>query len=1352
MKSFWKKATSLSLAALLFMQALPVNVSLAAPIHDNDVPGKSLWITEIYPNDVNRKRVYGNDDDHMEFIEITNTTEADIRFDEGYELWYDYNSGQKSLQVTPVGQTSGQVIIKSGQSAVLWNRRDDLGGVEGENYASEEQFRAAMMIPAEVDVYEISGQNGFAANDRGFAIKKGEEVLSSFHYSPTTDLNTKDGLSVHLKVPDYGTFMDVYANKKLTSAGFVLSDQLSGQMDREILYGQAAEGVFITEMRPRDISRQGTYMTGGDQVMEGIEIYNATDQVVDLNEEYILEYIVKENDTVALPLYKLNEDGRTIGTDQGITIAPRSAAVIWPYRSPEARKGLAADKFIKVPTEADYRQELSIPDDVPVYISQDRNGLNNSDSGFDLYKKNEDGSKTLVSRYFYDGNDDMSGGTSVDLRPSSEGPIMEIFEAKAKSTLGIVKDGQKTYRNAPGKAPVISQIEEITSVTQGDFLRIPYAYESDPEDPTVAISVYYRSNKMKGFVANRSTSFSIYNKWYAYIPSTVFVDADYVDYYVKAETSTNQTVLPIQRITVEKVNQPGLNVHMTETEDIKGSFYFSANDTSGSAEIKAALDGQALDLSDALSPGAFLTFSHTGIDSYFKNALTIGDQVIRQFPKSLYVPSNSSMTILVDQSYFTYNEDGTANVKMTIRTGTYGSPWESHTDANNDDFVVTDLALQLPSGRVIRPDKIVGNRTDDEQIELKYNDSIKVGDTSGQYLWIDLYFSVAAAEINGKAASIDTTQLSDGPHTLTVHSGSETKTIDFTVKNTEDVEPEPEPPTPTNLNLTVKEVGRKAEVVADELEGASEVELFKAQEISNMVYYTGTGDSTSDAKFSRRLQNIKSDNGEFPYAIFELQGQGNNDLRIDLDASVDYNRPIQLYVLNTEENAWELLETTRDGDQLTAIFSPENRLDARGKVKVMAQARTTEALPKTSAPNTSATVKNDYDWDGTGVPDQYDFSIAWITDTQYYSERYHENFDIMTDWIVDNKDTLDIQYVFHTGDIVDEFDEDYQYQIAQEQLYKFRDAGIPYGVLPGNHDNAMGTPIYDFYYRYFGADEFKDQLCYGKENYKNNMGHYDLITVDGEELLFLSMGWDIYTEELEWMNKILAQFPDRKAFILTHPGIKADGSADYFADLITENVVKQNPNVVAMMNGHYHGAAINNVDIDGRTVYRILTDYQSAPGGGETYVKMLYFDLANNKIYVNSYSPKLEDFNYYDTPKLDDYTDPNLILRDIDILDLPVNFDRAPKTLAINEVKASILTEEKIASGKPSEKIAVESRSSFEVYAQYKNESDEIIGYSKPAQIKGIIGQTMPFLPKETTDQIQSIFQLFRRPWWRRAS
>lgn len=94
---------------------------------------------------------------------------------------------------------------------------------------------------------------------------------------------------------------------------------------------------------------------------------------------------------------------------------------------------------------------------------------------------------------------------------------------------------------------------------------------------------------------------------------------------------------------------------------------------------------------------------------------------------------------------------------------------------------------------------------------------------------------------------------------------------------------------------------------------------------------------------------------------------------------------------------------------------------------------------------------------------------------------------------------------------------------------------------------------------------------------------------------------------------------------------------DYYGQLVQDNVVAQNPNVIAVLNGHYHGASYETTvfddDKDGvydRTVYQICTDYQSGFEGGSGYIKMLYFDLDNNKIYINSYSPSLDDFNYYD--------------------------------------------------------------------------------------------------------------------------
>ena len=75
---------------------------------------------------------------------------------------------------------------------------------------------------------------------------------------------------------------------------------------------------------------------------------------------------------------------------------------------------------------------------------------------------------------------------------------------------------------------------------------------------------------------------------------------------------------------------------------------------------------------------------------------------------------------------------------------------------------------------------------------------------------------------------------------------------------------------------------------------------------------------------------------------------------------------------------------------------------------------------------------------------------------------------------------------------------------------------------------------------------------------------------------------------------------------------------------------------------------------------------------------MIYFDLANDKIYLNSYSPVVNDFNYYDTPKLDDYGS-GTVVSDIDITELSYDFDRdTQKSLTVESISANILTDTKV--------------------------------------------------------------------------
>ena len=95
------------------------------------------------------------------------------------------------------------------------------------------------------------------------------------------------------------------------------------------------------------------------------------------------------------------------------------------------------------------------------------------------------------------------------------------------------------------------------------------------------------------------------------------------------------------------------------------------------------------------------------------------------------------------------------------------------------------------------------------------------------------------------------------------------------------------------------------------------------------------------------------------------------------------------------------------------------------------------------------------------------------------------------------------------------------------------EAGLPYGVLAGNHDVGQNLEDYSIYSQFFGEDRFADNPWYGG-SYQDNRGHYDLFSAGGIDFIVVSMGWGPNDESIAWMNEVLAQHPDRVAFINLH--------------------------------------------------------------------------------------------------------------------------------------------------------------------------------------------------------------------------
>ena len=75
------------------------------------------------------------------------------------------------------------------------------------------------------------------------------------------------------------------------------------------------------------------------------------------------------------------------------------------------------------------------------------------------------------------------------------------------------------------------------------------------------------------------------------------------------------------------------------------------------------------------------------------------------------------------------------------------------------------------------------------------------------------------------------------------------------------------------------------------------------------------------------------------------------------------------------------------------------------------------------------------------------------------------------------------------------------------------------------------------------------------------------------------------------------------------------------------NQFRDNPNVFLMMNGHTAGEGQRTDTYNGSTVYSLLADYQDrTPNGGNGWLRILRFSPADNKIYVQTYSPTLNQW------------------------------------------------------------------------------------------------------------------------------
>lgn len=265
-----------------------------------------------------------------------------------------------------------------------------------------------------------------------------------------------------------------------------------------------------------------------------------------------------------------------------------------------------------------------------------------------------------------------------------------------------------------------------------------------------------------------------------------------------------------------------------------------------------------------------------------------------------------------------------------------------------------------------------------------------------------------------------------------------------------------------------------------------------------------------------------------------------------------------------------------------------------------------------------------------------DYTIAWMSDPQHYSEEFPEKYDAMTAFLRDHCEEMHLAYIINTGDLVNDAARPEQWDVADHAQAMIDE--IPNGVLAGNHDVPVGIGYTEFCMR-FGESRYADKPWYGG-SYQNNRGHYDLLTIGETDYLFVYMGFDPDDKAIDWVRDVFERYPDRVGFLCLH---------DYYDKTLTlskdgkrwhDQVVKRSPNLYVVLCGHKYGSYCfpESFDDDGdgkpdRTVYQMLFNYQATKhDGGDGYLRLIRISEADGTMRNLTYSPYLDDFNRFDDP------------------------------------------------------------------------------------------------------------------------
>ena len=285
------------------------------------------------------------------------------------------------------------------------------------------------------------------------------------------------------------------------------------------------------------------------------------------------------------------------------------------------------------------------------------------------------------------------------------------------------------------------------------------------------------------------------------------------------------------------------------------------------------------------------------------------------------------------------------------------------------------------------------------------------------------------------------------------------------------------------------------------------------------------------------------------------------------------------------------------------------------------------------------------------------WTLAVLPDTQYYTAEHQKYFIDQVKWIAANRKKFNIQFVTHVGDVTDE-NTRREWNFARKAFSVLDTAKIPYGFCIGNHDMSDRGWCFDrstLGHKYFPSRHWQKMVTFRGAHNKNRITNnsYHFLDTKYQKYLVLFLEFGPRDKILDWANKLVLRYSNRKVIVVTHTYLTNDNSRinkspsnhlytpqNYavakFAggvndgEQMWQKFISQHKNIQLVLCGHINPFAyLESMGKNQNKVHQMMVDYQDWDKGGEGWMRLLQFSNNNQKLFVQDFSPSTKQINKF---------------------------------------------------------------------------------------------------------------------------